>query len=1022
MKKIYNFISDIRVTVFLLLAFAVAIGVATFIENDFGTVTAQVEVYRARWFEILLGILTLNLITIFFKFKMYKFKKWSLSLFHLSFIIVAIGAFVTRYIGFEGTMHIREGESSNFILSEKTYLTVQIDGKEKLTEPKLFSNLTENHFSADVDGFEIELKKYIPYASYQFVKAENGTSFISAKVAFQNSQPRDIKLEQGESLNLFGKQLAFGKSLNGDIKIVRKGEKLILKSSGHISGFSMETQETFEFGTSAEIKQKILFQTNGLSIVFTSIDISVKRTLVSNLNMAKNQREMFNSAFIFEIKHGDEVKEMTVFGRADSMGQTYFTNIAGKEIGISYGAKVIHLPFSLKLRDFQLERYPGSMSPSSYASEVTLLDKNVSKDFRIYMNHILDYQGYRFFQSSYDRDELGTILSVNFDPGTPITYLGYLMMFIGMIASIFVKNGRFQKLRKSLEKFAVLIIAIPIFFHSTNLQAERIELEPLDTIFKFDKNHADNFGRLLVQDNAGRMKPLDSLNMELLHKIYRGSKVSGLNPNQVILGMLLKPELWKQVNLIYTKDPKVNQLLGVDKNSKYVSFNDCFEDPQTLQGYKLASHVSEALRMPPKKRGKLEKALLKIDERINISYMVYSGSIFRIFPRPNDPSHRWENAITAIQNFNSETSSEVRDLLLNYFQSVDHALKNGHWENADKSVQAIKNFQNKYGKDIVVNQTRIEAEIIYNKLEIFKNLLPYTFLIGFILLILGFVQIIKDIQLQKTVLIFKSLTFVIFTVFTAGMILRWYVSGHAPWSDAYESLLYIGWATLLAGLIFSRKSPLVLASTTILAGIILFVAHLNWLDPQITNLVPVLKSYWLTIHVSLITASYGFLGLGAVIGFIVLVLFSLKNKKNSERFEKRIIELNTINEMNLLAGLVLLTIGNFLGGIWANESWGRYWGWDPKETWALVTILVYSAIIHIKYISKAQTHYNFAWLSVAGLSSVIMTYFGVNFYLSGMHSYAQGDPVPIPTFVYYTILTIVITTALAYRNRKMSQE
>jgi len=418
----------------------------------------------------------------------------------------------------------------------------------------------------------------------------------------------------------------------------------------------------------------------------------------------------------------------------------------------------------------------------------------------------------------------------------------------------------------------------------------------------------------------------------------------------------------------------------------------------------------------------LEKALLKIDERINISYMVYSGTIFRIFPRPNDPSHRWENAITAIQNFNSETSSEVRDLLLNYFQSVDHALKNGNWKNADKAVQAIKNFQNKYGKDVLINQTRIEAEIIYNKLEIFKNLLPYTFLIGFILLIVGFVQIIKDIQFKKTVLIFKSLIFVIFTVFTAGMILRWYVSGHAPWSDAYESLLYIGWATLLAGLIFSRKSPLVLASTTILAGIILFVAHLNWLDPQITNLVPVLKSYWLTIHVSLITASYGFLGLGAVIGFIVLILFALKNKKNSERFEKRIIELNIINEMNLLAGLVLLTIGNFLGGIWANESWGRYWGWDPKETWALVTILVYSAIIHIKYISKAQTHYNFALLSILGLSSVIMTYFGVNFYLSGMHSYAQGDPVPIPGFVYYTILTIVITAALAYRNRKMSQE
>ena len=182
-------------------------------------------------------------------------------------------------------------------------------------------------------------------------------------------------------------------------------------------------------------------------------------------------------------------------------------------------------------------------------------------------------------------------------------------------------------------------------------------------------------------------------------------------------------------------------------------------------------------------------------------------------------------------------------------------------------------------------------------------------------------------------------------------------------------------------------------------------------------MVPVLKSYWLTIHVSLITASYGFLGLSAVLGFIVLILFAITTEKSRETIGVRIRELNIVNEMNLIIGLLMLTVGNFLGGVWANESWGRYWGWDPKETWALVTILVYAVVVHMKYIPKIYTPYSFALASLLAFSSVLMTYFGVNFYLSGMHSYAQGDPVPIPTFVYYSIATIAVIALVAYRKR-----
>jgi cytochrome c-type biogenesis protein CcsB len=211
-----------------------------------------------------------------------------------------------------------------------------------------------------------------------------------------------------------------------------------------------------------------------------------------------------------------------------------------------------------------------------------------------------------------------------------------------------------------------------------------------------------------------------------------------------------------------------------------------------------------------------------------------------------------------------------------------------------------------------------------------------------------------------------------------------------------------------------------MASTAILTGLILFVAHLNWMNPQVTNLVPVLNSYWLSIHVAVITASYGFLGLGALLGFITILLFILKNEKNDMHISLSIKELNSINEMSLMIGLAFLTLGNFLGGVWANESWGRYWGWDPKETWALVTILIYAVVVHLRFIKPIYSEFNYSVISLLSYTSVIMTYFGVNYYLAGMHSYAKGDPVPVPDFVPITYAILFLLIAVAFRNRKLA--
>ena len=242
-------------------------------------------------------------------------------------------------------------------------------------------------------------------------------------------------------------------------------------------------------------------------------------------------------------------------------------------------------------------------------------------------------------------------------------------------------------------------------------------------------------------------------------------------------------------------------------------------------------------------------------------------------------------------------------------------------------------------------------EILYNNYNLFNKLSRYFGLFGLILLIFHFIRILAPrYRLKWPIVIVNAIIILLFVVHTAGLALRWYISGHAPWSNGYESMIYIAWATVLSGILFMRRSQITLSVSALLASVILMVAGLSWMDPEITNLVPVLKSYWLIIHVAVITGSYGFLALGALLGAFNLILMNFRTGKNAIRLNLTLSEITHIIEMTLTIGLFLLTIGTFLGGVWANESWGRYWGWDPKETWALVTILVYAFILHMRFI------------------------------------------------------------------------
>jgi cytochrome c-type biogenesis protein CcsB len=1029
MKHLLALIGSMKTMAILMMIFAVAIGYATFIENDYGTMTAKAEVYKALWFEVLLGVLSLNLIYNIIMYKMYKKGKFLIFLFHLSFLVILLGAAVTRYVGYEGTMHIREGETTNLMLSQENYLMIDVEknGKKESVEiPLLLSKYSKNSLEKSVDNIHVKLLEYIPNATYKLVDNPKGKAVLNLMIT-KVGAPEQIQLEEGMYYEADDVVLDFNSGKTFDkavIGISLNGEKLHMSHPMPLKFLGMDDRVGGDLNAThnQEFAIRTLYSTEETNFVLRDFMPHAIRELASaTIGSGMSNRE--RDALVFELSSGDVTQSLTIFGAAGMRAKPVSKQIGDATVSIAYGSRLLEIPFSLKLEDFQLDRYPGSMSPSSYASEVILIDKEkgVEKPFRIYMNNILEHRGFRFFQSSYDQDEQGTVLSVNHDPGTFITYIGYFMLTVGMFFSPFMAGGRYSKLSKKALKAAashksLAAILVALFMLSPLSSYAEDSVNPIiKNILSFEKSHADRFGKLIVQDSGGRMKPIDTLSMEVINKIYRSDSILGLDANQIVLGMMMDPGSWREISMIKTSHKEIAKIIKLPKGAKTASFSQFFEYPSDLKGYKLSEYVDEAARKSPGKRNKFDKAVLKVDERINIAYMVYSGTLIKIWPRPNDVTHKWYGTIDAMQTFESKDSEGIRSIAVEYFTAVEEARKSGDWSQANEALGNIEKYQHFYGLSVYPQASKVDLEIWYNHAKLFERLWPLYFLIGFVLLILSFIKILKPgFRMGWASKGGLTLLGLFFLAHTVGLAIRWYISGHAPWSNGYESMIYIAWATVFSGFIFAKNSPITLASTSIMTGLILFVAHLNWMDPQVTNLVPVLNSYWLSIHVSIITASYGFLGLGALLGFITLILFIVKNSHNSFNISLSIKELNAVNEMSLMIGLVLLTVGNFMGGVWANESWGRYWGWDPKETWALVTILVYAVVIHVRFIKSLYSDFMYSIISLLAFTSVIMTYFGVNYYLAGMHSYAKGDPVPVPDFVPVTYAIIFGIIAVAY--------
>lgn len=692
------------------------------------------------------------------------------------------------------------------------------------------------------------------------------------------------------------------------------------------------------------------------------------------------------------------------------------------------------LPFVLELKEFRLNRYPGSNSPSSYESDLLVHVGGEIREVSVYMNNVLDFRGYRFFQASYDEDEMGTILSVNKDvAGRTITYTGYMLLLIGFTLMFLMPNSRFRSLGEQLretrdkaKKIVVMLVIAIIPFNvfgqsdSSNLvpsnnstQRESTELtirgpytfSIMDLIKQnaIPTVHAEKFGALPVQFR-GRIMPMNSFSSEILRKIHKETTIYDLNSDQFMLSLLSMPQMWMQVNFI-----------DVSNDQPYTTYNQFFDE----QGnYRLLNQLHDIYHRPANQRSNHQKDLIKLDEKINILYMLFTHEMPGIYPHSEDPSHTWYAPANDLSVFSEGDSIFIVNSFHNYLSEVRSSLQTNDWSKPDELLVQIAEYQIQNDKASLIKPDKIQAELKYNHLNIFNSAKIGYFIFGGLLLIIAFIQLLNNRKWVKIVAIILTAGIVIVFIYHIfGMGMRWYISGYAPWSNSYETMVYVSWATVLAGFIFGIKNILTRALAALLGGIILFVSGLNWMDPQINTLVPVLNSPWLMFHVAVIVASYGFFGISFLLGFTNISIISF-GKENS-RTTLKIRELSIINKMSLLAGLALMTIGTFLGAVWANESWGRYWGWDPKETWALITIVVYSIVTHLHLMKKWNNDWIFNLMSVLSFSSVLMTYLGVNYFLSGMHSYGKTEGLSsVVTYITVAFIIVSVLGILSYRNKK----
>ena len=625
--------------------------------------------------------------------------------------------------------------------------------------------------------------------------------------------------------------------------------------------------------------------------------------------------------------------------------------------------KTKELGFEVSLKNFNVVNYPGTDAPMDY---VTTLTAN-TQEIKVSMNNIGSFDGYRFIQSGYDSDMQGTTLGVYHDPwGIGITYTGYALLFISLIATMVSKKTRMRHLyRKALslqgaKAWAVTaLLAVSSFATSANAQE----------MVKIDGDIADDFGKICVLYNS-RITPINTVATSFVTKLCGKPTWDGLSSNQVFAGWIFDVPYWETVKMIEIKEKKAQELLGI--NGKWASFDDFWD---SYNNYKLDAPLKKAYKDGDTK---LQKQLRDADEKFNIIRMLYGGEMLKMFPYAGKQGHmQWFAPGQPLGNLKLDEKELV--FIKKSMDYLAESIITGNKARAEEIAKKIYSYQHVRGKAVVPTKFRIYTETFYNKTNAQRLPVMLYLTLSLVLAIVSTLSLNNGKQ-KKTRLVSSVLTWVMLIHTTLLLALRWFVSGHLPMSNGYETMQFMAWATLIVTLVMQKRFLPVKQFGPLLSSFALLVAMITDGNPQITQLMPVLQSPLLSVHVMVIMFSYALFGLTALIGLQGLIAHHRKQEEKEQ-------QLAALSQFLLYPAVALIAIGIFIGAIWANVSWGRYWSWDSKETWALITMLIYSVPLHadIKWLRKAQHMHIYMLLAFL---SVLMTYFGVNYFLSGMHSYA----------------------------------
>lgn len=647
--------------------------------------------------------------------------------------------------------------------------------------------------------------------------------------------------------------------------------------------------------------------------------------------------------------------------------QTSFTDSKG----------IFHqLPFSITLNQFEIIYYKGTLAPMDFISHISVADKDCHRQIqgKVSMNHIFSYQHYRFYQSGYSEDNEGSVFSVSHDPyGIGITYAGYTLLLLSTVFFFFSPQSRFRQLLKSPLLHRSLTVILLLFAFSLNSNFLKAN-SPSPKVLP--REVAEHFGDLYILYN-NRICPLQTFARDFTVKLYGSSSYKGLTPEEVLTGWLFYYDSWKNEPIIRIKSNEARKLLEIEGN--YARLKDYISTINEYKLEKMMNHIRSGEQVTDK-RG-IEEA----DEKFNIINLVCTGAMMKIFPCRNiaGKTLEWYSQSDQLpQDMDNDKWVFIRKSM----SYVNEMIVMKKYNDACLLLEKIKKYQQKECDGLLPADNKFKAEKIYNQFDYSKSVAMACICIGLICFIYYCHCMASQKRTsRKAIIILNILLWIVFTYLSAAICLRGYVSNHLPLSNGFETMQFMAWCTLLLTFLLQRKFAMLLPFGFLLCGLTLMVSMLGESNPQITQLMPVLQSPLLSIHVVVIMIAYSLLAFIMLNGVTAVILHQ-SQKECKEQIER----LQIISQIILYPAIFLLAIGIFIGAVWANVSWGRYWGWDPKEVWALITMLVYALALHPRSLPWFHRTMFFHVFCITAFITVLITYFGVNFLLGGMHSYANG--------------------------------